>query len=129
MNCPFHVMIYKTTAHSYRDLPVRLASGDGLSVRARRRAARRCCPWVPQDDAHIICAEESLEDQGANKVLRLALEYLRAFGFEADIMLSTRPEKFVGEPSLGAPRRRSRAPSGRAGSTLLWMKGRGGYRS
>ncbi|MEE2836037.1 MAG: threonine--tRNA ligase [Myxococcota bacterium] len=104
MNCPFHVMIYKTTAHSYRDLPVRLAE-LGTVYRYELAGALHGLMRVrgfTQDDAHIICAEESLEDE-LNKVLRLALEYLRAFGFEAfDIMLSTRPEKFVGEPSLWA---------------------------
>ena len=97
-------MIYKTTAHSYRDLPVRLAE-LGTVYRYEHAGLLHGLMRVrgfTQDDAHIICAEESLEDE-LNKVLRLALEYLRAFGFEAfDIMLSTRPEKFVGEPSLWA---------------------------
>ena len=102
MNCPFHVMIYKTKAHSYRDLPVRLAE-LGTVYRYELAGALHGLMRVrgfTQDDAHIICTEHSLEDE-LNKVLKLALEYLRAFGFEAfDVMLSTRPDKFVGEPEL-----------------------------
>jgi threonyl-tRNA synthetase len=102
MNCPFHVMIYKTKAHSYRDLPVRL-SELGTVYRYELAGALHGLMRVrgfTQDDAHVICTEDHLQDE-LNKVLKLALAYLGAFGFEAfDIMLSTRPEKYVGDPEL-----------------------------
>ena len=100
MNCPFHIMYYKTALRSYRDLPMRIgelgsvyryeASGvlHGL-LRVR---------GMTQDDAHIFCRPDQVEEE-INGVLDLTFHLLRSFGFEEyEVMLSTRPEKAVGDP-------------------------------
>lgn len=100
MNCPFHIMIYKTQLRSYRDLPLRWAE-LGTVYRYERSGVLHGLLRVrgfTQDDAHIICTPEQIEDEILN-VLRFSLRMLRAFGFEHfDVYLSTRPAKAVGEP-------------------------------
>jgi threonyl-tRNA synthetase len=102
MNCPFHVMTYKHAQHSYRDLPQRYAE-LGTVYRYELAGALHGLMRVrgfTQDDAHLICTPEHLDDE-LSTVLKLTLGYLRAFGFtEFEVMLSTRPAKFVGEPEL-----------------------------
>ncbi len=100
MNCPFHIMIYKTQLRSYRDLPLRWAE-LGTVYRYERSGVLHGLMRVrgfTQDDAHIVCTPEQVEDEILN-VLRFSLRMLRAFGFEQfDVYLSTRPAKAVGEP-------------------------------
>jgi len=100
MNCPFHIMIYKTSLRSYRELPLRWAE-LGTVYRYERSGVLHGLLRVrgfTQDDAHIFCTPEQIEDE-ILRVLRFSLSLLRAFGFE-DIQayLSTRPEKAVGDP-------------------------------
>lgn len=100
MNCPFHILIYKTRTRSYRDLPLRWAE-LGTVYRYEKSGVLHGLLRVrgfTQDDAHIICTPEQIEDEILG-VLRFSLELWRAFGFE-DIhaYLATRPEKAVGEP-------------------------------
>ncbi|MGH9104898.1 MAG: threonine--tRNA ligase [Acidimicrobiales bacterium] len=98
MNCPMHILVYKSRQRSYRELPLRLfelgtvyrfeRSGvlNGL-LRARGFA---------QDDSHIFCARDQLEGELVS-LLAFVLRVLRRFGlteFEAE--LSTRPEKYIG---------------------------------
>ncbi|MCL5278051.1 MAG: threonine--tRNA ligase [Deltaproteobacteria bacterium] len=98
MNCPFHIAIYKTTTRSYRDLPLRWAE-LGTVYRFERSGVMHGLMRVrgfTQDDAHVFVTPEQLRDEVV-KILDLALEYLRTFGFENfTIYLSTRPEKYVG---------------------------------
>ena len=98
MNCPFHITIYKTKMRSYRDLPIRWAE-LGTVYRYERSGALHGLMRVrgfTQDDAHIFCRPDQLEDE-IFKVLDFTLFILRTFGFsEYDIYLSTQPEKFVG---------------------------------
>ena len=101
MNCPFHIMIYQTQRRSYRDLPLRWAE-LGTVYRYERSGVLHGLLRVrgfTQDDAHIICTPEQIEDEILG-VLRFSLDLWRAFGFE-DIKayLATRPEDSVGEPS------------------------------
>ena len=100
MNCPFHILIYKTRIRSYRDLPLRWAE-LGTVYRFERSGVLHGLMRVrgfTQDDAHIFCTPEQVEDE-ILRVLRFSLEMLRAFGFkEFEIFLATRPEKAVGEP-------------------------------
>ncbi|RKY03133.1 threonine--tRNA ligase [Candidatus Poribacteria bacterium] len=100
MNCPFHILIYKTKIRSYRDLPLRWAE-LGTVYRFERSGVLHGLMRVrgfTQDDAHIFCTPEQVEDE-ILRVLRFSLEMLRAFGFkEFEIFLATRPEKAVGEP-------------------------------
>ena len=106
MNCPFHIAIYRSTLRSYRELPLRFAE-LGTVYRYERSGALHGLMRVrgfTQDDAHIFCRPEQLEDE-IGGVLDLTFELLRDFGFEEySIALSTRPEKFVGERRDVGPR-------------------------
>ncbi|HBR18362.1 MAG: threonine--tRNA ligase [Deltaproteobacteria bacterium RIFCSPLOWO2_12_FULL_43_16] len=98
MNCPFHIQIYQSGLRSYRDLPIRYAE-LGTVYRFERSGVLHGLLRVrgfTQDDAHIFCRPNQLEDE-ISKVLNFTLYILRSFGFNNyDIYLSTRPEKFVG---------------------------------
>jgi len=100
MNCPFHILIYKTRPRSYRDLPLRWAE-LGTVYRYERSGVLHGLLRVrgfTQDDAHIFCTPEQIEDE-ILRVLRFSLDLLRAFGFsDFHIYLATMPEKHVGEP-------------------------------
>jgi threonyl-tRNA synthetase len=101
MNCPFHIMIYRSRTRSYRDLPLRWAE-LGTVYRYERSGVLHGLLRVrgfTQDDAHIICTPEQIEDEILG-VLRFSLAMWRAMGFaDVDAYLSTRPEKAVGEPA------------------------------
>jgi threonyl-tRNA synthetase len=100
MNCPFHLAVYRSSLRSYRDLPIRYAE-LGTVYRYERSGVLHGLLRVrgfTQDDAHIFCREDQIEDEILN-VLDFTLFILRTFGFEHyDIYLSTRPEKYVGSP-------------------------------
>jgi len=101
MNCPGHAHLFNSSRHSYRDLPVRYsepgllhrneASGvlHGL-LRARHFA---------QDDAHIFCTEEQVQEEVAG-CLEFAFATYRLFDFDVRLELSTRPEQRVGDDEL-----------------------------
>ncbi|MCH2304533.1 MAG: threonine--tRNA ligase [SAR202 cluster bacterium] len=99
MNCPFHIMYYRNDIRSYRDLPIRI--GELGSVYRNERAGvlhgLLRVRGMTQDDAHIFCRPDQIEDE-INKVLDLTFHLMKTFGFENfEIMLSTKPEKSVGE--------------------------------
>jgi threonyl-tRNA synthetase len=98
MNCPFHIGIYNSNKRSYREFPIRWCE-LGTVYRYERAGALHGLLRVrgfTQDDAHIFCMPEQLEDEIFN-ILDLNLEILKTFGFDQyDIYLSTRPEKSVG---------------------------------
>jgi threonyl-tRNA synthetase len=102
MNCPFHIAIYKQSLHSYRELPLRWAE-LGTVYRYERGGVLHGLFRVrgfTQDDAHIFCTPDQLEDEVLG-VLNLTEELLGAFGFsDYHIYLSTRPEKAIGDPAL-----------------------------
>ena len=102
MNCPGHLLIYKTHPRSYRDLPLKYFE-LGTVYRYERSGVLHGLMRVrgfTQDDAHIICTEEQLEEQ-VGECLAFAFYSLRSFGFEDfDVFLSTRPEKAVGSYDL-----------------------------
>ncbi len=99
MNCPFHIQVYKSQKRSYRDLPLRWAE-LGTVYRYEKSGVLHGLLRVrgfTQDDAHIFCTPEKIQDEVKSAVL-FALNMLRAFGFEdVTAYLSTRPEKAVGE--------------------------------
>lgn len=99
MNCPFHIMIYNNSKHSYRELPCRWAE-LGTVYRYEKAGALHGLLRVrgfTQDDAHIICRPDQVESE-IREVLRFSLEMLRAFGFsEFKAYISTKPEKSVGD--------------------------------
>ncbi|MFZ5859656.1 MAG: threonine--tRNA ligase [Spirochaetota bacterium] len=100
MNCPFHIMIYKTTSHSYRDLPLRWAE-LGTVYRYERSGVLHGLMRVrgfTQDDAHIICTPEQIEDE-ILEVLRFSLSMWKTLGFsKIKAYLATRPADSVGAP-------------------------------
>jgi threonyl-tRNA synthetase len=99
MNCPFHIMVYRNSKRSYRDLPFRWAE-LGTVYRYEKAGALHGLMRVrgfTQDDAHIFCTPEQMESEIID-VLRFSMFMLRSFGFEQiNAYLSTRPEKSVGE--------------------------------
>ena len=102
MNCPFHIMVYKSSLRSYRELPLKL-SELGTVYRYERSGVLHGLMRVrgfTQDDAHIFCMPDQIEDE-IGKVLDLTFELLDAFGFNNySIALSTRPEKYVGDAMM-----------------------------
>ena len=102
MNCPFHITIYRSALRSYRELPLRFAE-LGTVYRYERSGVLHGLMRVrgfTQDDAHIFCRPEQVEDE-VGGVLELTFELMEAFGFsDYSIALSTRPEKYVGDPEM-----------------------------
>jgi threonyl-tRNA synthetase len=100
MNCPFHIAIYNSTLHSYRELPIRLAE-LGTVYRYERSGVLHGLMRVrgfTQDDAHIICTPDQLEEE-VDKLIVFSLDMLRHFGFQDFLIyLSTMPEARVGDP-------------------------------
>ncbi len=100
MNCPFHIMIYKNSLHSYRDLPLRWAEW-GTVYRYERSGVLHGLMRVrgfTQDDAHIFCSPEQMPEE-IDRVLNFCLHILRGFGIQDfHAYLATRdPEKSPGE--------------------------------
>ena len=102
MNCPFHIVMFKSELRSYKDLPIRWAE-LGTVYRYERSGVLHGLLRVrgfTQDDAHIFCTPEQMEKEILS-TLYFARDILTAFGFtDYDIYLSTRPEKFVGTPEM-----------------------------
>ncbi|MHB8085859.1 MAG: threonine--tRNA ligase [Dehalococcoidia bacterium] len=99
MNCPFHILMYKTQLRSYRQLPLRYAE-LGTVYRYERSGVLHGLARVrgfTQDDAHIFCTPDQIEPE-VTDVVELARFMMKTFGFEKyEMMLSTRPEKYAGE--------------------------------
>ena len=102
MNCPGHILIYKSHTKSYRDLPLRLFE-LGTVYRHERSGVLHGLLRVrgfTQDDAHIFCTREQLKDE-IQQVLEFIINTLVSFGFkEYEIYLSTRPEKYTGSDEI-----------------------------
>ncbi|MBU1265301.1 MAG: threonine--tRNA ligase [Gammaproteobacteria bacterium] len=98
MNCPGHVQIFNSGLHSYRDLPLRLAE-FGSCHRNEPSGALHGIMRVrgfTQDDAHIFCTEDQIEQEVADFIAMLQKTYAD-FGFDDVLVkLSTRPDKRVG---------------------------------
>jgi threonyl-tRNA synthetase len=104
MNCPFHVLIYKSQTRSYRDLPMRLAE-LGAVYRNERAGVLHGLLRIrgfTQDDSHVICSEPQLVDE-ILRVFDLTLEILGTFGFTDPVVtLSTRPGQAIGNDEMWA---------------------------
>jgi threonyl-tRNA synthetase len=102
MNCPFHIMIYKTHLRSYRELPLRWAE-LGTVYRYEKSGVLHGLLRVrgfTQDDAHIFCTHEQMESE-IIEVIRFNKMMLGSFGFhEMNYYLSTKPADSVGEVEL-----------------------------
>ncbi len=97
MNCPGGMLVYKTSPHSYKDLPIRM--GELGLVHRHEKSGQlhglmrvRC---FTQDDAHIFMLPEQIEDE-IKGVVRIIDEVYKLFGFKYHVELSTRPENSMG---------------------------------
>ena len=101
MNCPFHIMIYKSELRSYKDLPVKFAE-IGTVYRYERSGVLHGlfrARGFTQDDAHIFCTLDQIEEE-VEKVINLTTKFLNTFGFkDYEIFVSTKPAKYVGSDS------------------------------
>lgn len=102
MNCPFHIQIYRSELRSYRDLPLRLFE-FGTVYRFERSGVLHGLTRVrgfTQDDAHIFCTPEQVEDE-IKGVIEFALFILKKFGFvDYKVYISTKPKEYVGTDDM-----------------------------
>ncbi|HEX7225412.1 MAG TPA: threonine--tRNA ligase [Candidatus Limnocylindria bacterium] len=97
MNCPEEILIYRTRARSYRDLPMRFSDYSTLFRKERTGvlAGMFRVRQLTQDDSHVFCRDDQVDDE-----IRLALSLVRTqyapFGFEPRAKLATRPDKRLG---------------------------------
>ncbi|WP_446936416.1 threonine--tRNA ligase [Lysinibacillus fusiformis] len=101
MNCPGHMLIFKNSLHSYRDLPIRMAEFGQVhrhefsgALNGLLRVRSFC-----QDDAHIFATPQQIEIEIA-LALKIIDEVYNVFGFQYSVELSTRPDDYMGELSL-----------------------------
>jgi len=98
MNCPGHILIYKSKIRSYKELPIRFFE-LGTVYRHEKTGVLHGLLRVrgfTQDDAHIFCLPEQLKDE-IKAIIDFVFDTMRVFGFEdVGIELSTRPEKYIG---------------------------------
>ena len=98
MNCPCHIQVFNQNLHSYRDLPLRLAEFGSChrnEPSGTLHGLMRLRNFV-QDDAHIFCTEDQIQDEVCN-FIDLTYDVYRRFGFEdVIIFLSDRPDNRVG---------------------------------
>lgn len=101
MNCPGHMLVYKNSLHSYRELPIRIAEFGQVhrhefsgALNGMMRVRTFC-----QDDAHLFVLPEQIEAEIGN-VLELIDHIYKVFGFEYKIELSTRPDDYMGSEEL-----------------------------
>ncbi len=102
MNCPSHCLIYATKAHSYRDLPRRIADFGRLHRYERSGVVTGLTRvrTFSQDDAHIFCTPEQIGSE-ITTLFDFIFEIYGLFGFdEVKVKLSTRPEKAIGDPAI-----------------------------
>ncbi|MBR9692301.1 threonine--tRNA ligase [Candidatus Woesearchaeota archaeon] len=101
MNCPGHILMYKTKRHSYRELPMKMGE-FGIVHRHELSGVLsglfrvRC---FTQDDAHVFCTNEQIKDS-IKELIDLTARVYDAFGFEYRVELSTRPDKAMGDPKV-----------------------------
>ncbi|MBQ4645785.1 MAG: threonine--tRNA ligase [Candidatus Gastranaerophilales bacterium] len=98
MNCPFHILIYQSQRHSYRDLPLRMGE-LGTVYRREKSGALSGLTRVQgftQDDAHVFCTPEQLVDE-INEIIDFVADTMKIFNMGFEVELSTRPESYVGK--------------------------------
>ncbi|MBI3036566.1 threonine--tRNA ligase [Candidatus Woesearchaeota archaeon] len=102
MNCPSHVLIFKNRTRSYRELPLRIADfcvlhrNELRGVLGGLTRVRK----LSQDDAHIFCTKEQINREIMQLLDFVKFVYVDTFKFEFKAKLSTKPEKFMGDPQL-----------------------------
>jgi len=101
MNCPGHCQLFGLSRHSYRELPIRY-SEPGLLHRNEASGVLHGLLRVrhfAQDDGHIFCTEEQVEDE-VRGCLQMAFDTYKLFDFDVSLELSTRPEQRVGTDEM-----------------------------
>ncbi len=101
MNCPAHILIYKDSRHSYRDLPIRYSEA-GLVHRHEPSGVLHGLlrvRHITQDDAHIFCTDDQVQDEVV-RCLRFGFHIYDLFDFDPHLELSTRPEKRIGTDEM-----------------------------
>lgn len=102
MNCPGCILVYKNGLHSYKDFPMRIGE-LGLVHRHEFSGALHGLFRVrnfTQDDAHIFCTPEQIEAEVIGVIELIDKFYSGIFGFEYEVMLSTKPEKAIGSDEI-----------------------------
>jgi len=102
MNCPSHCLLFGASAHSYRDLPRRIADFGRLHRYERSGVVSGLTRvrTFSQDDAHIFCTRDQISHE-MTSLFDFIFEIYALFGFEdVKIFLSTRPEKAIGDPEV-----------------------------
>ncbi|MGM1047233.1 MAG: threonine--tRNA ligase [Bacillota bacterium] len=101
MNCPGHMLVYKNTLHSYRELPIRISEFGQVhrhefsgALNGMMRVRTFC-----QDDAHIFVRPDQIEEE-IKQVIEFIGQIYEVFGFDYSIELSTRPEDSMGSEEL-----------------------------
>lgn len=101
MNCPGHMLIFKNSLRSYRELPMRVAEFGQVhrhefsgALNGMMRVRTFC-----QDDAHLFVLPEQIEEEIAG-VMELIGHIYKVFGFEYKVELSTRPDDYMGSEAL-----------------------------
>jgi len=101
MNCPAHIQLFNADRRSYRDLPVRYSEA-GLVHRHEPSGVLHGLlrvRHITQDDAHIFCTEDQIEDEVVG-CLQFGFFLYELFGFEPRLELSTRPDQRVGSDDM-----------------------------
>ncbi|MCX5801969.1 MAG: threonine--tRNA ligase, partial [Proteobacteria bacterium] len=97
MNCLSHIMVYKSTIRSYRDLPLRYFE-LGTVLRHEKSGVLHGLLRVrefTQDDAHIFCRQDQLHQEILN-IIEFVRDTMKVFNFEYEMEISTKPEKHIG---------------------------------
>ncbi|MCP1223709.1 threonine--tRNA ligase [Sebaldella sp. S0638] len=101
MNCPGSILAYKNNLHSYKNFPLKYGE-MGLVHRHEFSGALHGLMRVrafTQDDAHVFCTEDQIEDQ-IIEIINLYDRFYKLFGFEYNIELSTKPDKAIGSDEI-----------------------------
>jgi threonyl-tRNA synthetase len=130
MNCPAHCYLFATRKHSYRDLPIRYADFSRLH-RFEQSGVLSGLTRVrsfAQDDAHIYCTPEQVDEELASFVA-MTREVYKTFGFQRiEVTLQTRPEKFLGRVELwDAAEAALRRALERSGFSVKVLPGEGAF--
>ena len=101
MNCPGHIMIYKSRVHSYRDLPIRWpSSARSTATSAPARCTACCACAASRRTTRTSSARRSRSSTRPRGVLDLAMHMADVFGYEFQAYLATRPEKSIGSEDV-----------------------------
>lgn len=101
MNCPGHCLLYGETLRSYKNLPIRLADFGRLHRNETSGAIRGLnrLRGFTQDDAHIFCRYDQISEEIKN-CMKFLDDVYNLFGFNYEVFLSTRPDKYMGNIEL-----------------------------